>query len=100
MKPTTIEFSFDDAKLDAINIFLKDKNATLSEELDRFMDALYKKHVPQAVREFIEKKEAEDAKASPPQRSTRKKPNADRNAVSGEETDGGATTRPSEEKPM
>lgn len=41
MKPTTIEFSFDDAKLDAINIFLKDKNATLSEELDRFMDALY-----------------------------------------------------------
>ena len=50
MKPTTIEFSFDDAKLDAINIFLKDKNATLSEELDRFMDALYKKHVPQAVR--------------------------------------------------
>ena len=38
MKPTTIEFSFDDAKLDAINIFLKDKNATLSEELDRFMD--------------------------------------------------------------
>ena len=100
MKPTTIEFSFDDAKLDAINIFLKDKNATLSEELDRFMDALYKKHVPQAVREFIEKKEAEDAKASPPQRPTRKKPTADRNAVSGEETDGGATTRPSEEKPV
>ena len=100
IKPTTIEFSFDDAKLDAINIFLKDKNATLSEELDRFMDALYKKHVPQAVREFIEKKEAEDAKASPPQRPTRKKPNADRNAVSGEETDGGATTRQSEEKPV
>ena len=100
MKPTTIEFSFDDAKLDAINIFLKDKNATLSEELDRFMDALYKKHVPQAVREFIEKKEAEVTQESHPQRSTRKKPSADRNAVSGDETDGGATTRPSEEKPV
>ena len=100
MKPTTIEFSFDDTKLDAINIFLKDKNATLSEELDRFMDALYKKYVPQAVREFIEKKEAEDAKASLPQRPTRKKPNADRNAVSGEESDGGINTRPNEENPV
>ena len=100
MKPTTIEFSFDDAKLEAINIFLKDKDATLSDELDRFMDALYKRHVPQAVREFIEKKEAEDAKASSPQRPTRKKPSADRNTVSGEETDGGWATRPSEEKPV
>ena len=100
MKPTTIEFSFDDAKLDAINIFLKDKNAALSEELDRFMDALYKKHVPQSVREFIEKKEAEDVKISPPQRSTRKKPNADRNAVLGEENDGGINTRQIEEKPV
>ncbi len=99
MKPTTIEFSFDDAKLDAINIFLKEKNATLSGELDRFMDALYKKYVPQAVREFIEKKEAEDAKASPPQRPIRKKPNADRNAVSDDETGGGANTRPSGETP-
>ena len=100
MKPTTIEFSFDDAKLDAINIFLKDKNATLSEELDRFMDALYKKHVPQSVREFIEKKEAEEMKAASPKRVVRKKPSAASNAVSGEETDGGATTRPSEEKPV
>lgn len=100
MKPMTIEFSFDDAKLDAINIFLKDKNATLSEELDRFMDALYKKHVPQSVREFIEKKEAEDSKASPPQRPTRKKPNADRNAVLGEENDGGINARLTEEKPI
>ena len=100
MKPTTIEFSFDDAKLDAINIFLKDKNATLNEELERFMDVLYKKHVPQSVREFIEKKEVEDAKASPLLRSTRKKPNADRNAVLGEENDGGIKTRQIEEKPV
>lgn len=100
MKRTTIEFSFDDAKLDAINIFLKDKNATLSEELDHFMDVLYKKHVPQAVREFIEKKEAEVVQASPLQRSTRRKTTADRNAVSGDETDGGVNTRTSEEKPV
>ena len=100
MKPTTIEFSFDDAKLDAINIFLKDKNTTLNEELERFMDVLYKKHVPQSVREFIEKKEAEDAKASPLLRSPRKKPNVDRNAVLGEGNDGGINARQIEEKPV
>ena len=59
MKPTKIEFQFDSAKLEAINLFLKDKDSKLSDELDRFMDELYKAHVPQQVREFIEKKEAE-----------------------------------------
>ena len=38
MKPTKIEFQFDNAKLEAINLFLKDKNSQLSEELDHFMD--------------------------------------------------------------
>ena len=98
MKPTTIEFSFDDAKLEAINIFLKDKNATLNDELERFMDSLYKDYVPQEVRSFIEKKEAEEMRAASPKRVVRKKPSTASKPVSGEETDGGATTRPSEEK--
>lgn len=100
MKPTTIEFSFDDAKLEAINIFLKDKNATLNDELERFMDSLYKDYVPQEVRSFIEKKEAEEMKATSPKRVVRKKPSTASNAVSGEKADGGANTRPSEEKPV
>ena len=57
-------------------------------------------HAEKALACIDKMKEGLSAKASPPQRSTRKKPSADRNAVSGEETDGGATTRPSEEKPM
>ena len=100
MKPTTIEFSFDDAKLEAINIFLKDKNATLNDELERFLDSLYKDYVPQEVRSFIEKKEAEEMRAASPKRVVRKKPSTASKPVSGEETDGGATTRPSEEKPV
>ena len=100
MKPMTIEFSFDDAKLEAINIFLKDKNATLNDELERFMDSLYNNYVPQDVRGYIEKKEAEGMKAASPKRVMRKKPSAASNAVSGEKTDGGANTRPSEEKPV
>jgi hypothetical protein len=100
MKPTTIEFSFDDAKLDVINIFLKDKNATLNDELEHFMDSLYKDYVPQEVRSFIEKKEAEEMRAASPKRVVRKKPSTASKPVSGEETYGGTTARPSEEKPV
>lgn len=75
MKPTKIEFQFDNAKLEAINLFLKDKNSQLSEELDHFMDELYKTHVPQQVREFIEKKEAEaQQNVGASRSSSRKKP--------------------------
>ena len=70
MKPTKIEFSFDDAKLEAIKLFLKEKDVSLDEELDHCMDALYKKYVPQPVRDFIEKKEAEAAQAAAPAKKT------------------------------
>lgn len=93
MKPTTIEFSFDDAKLEAINLFLKEKESTLNDELEHFMNALYKKHVPQAVREFIEKKEAEDTKTATQQRGSRKKTSNDRVAVLCEDNSDGATTQ-------
>ena len=86
MKNTSIEFSFDDAKLEAINIYLKEKNSKLSEELDHFMDSLYKKHVPQAVREFIDKKESEGLTSPPPpSKPTRRKSTSSTKAVSGTE---------------
>lgn len=99
MKNTSIEFSFDDAKLEAINIYLKEKNSKLSEELDHFMDSLYKKHVPQAVREFIDKKESEGLTSPPtPSKPTRRKPTSSINAVSGEEAQPKATSREDVEK--
>lgn len=74
MKPTKIEFSFDDSKLEAIHLFLKDKDTTLGKELEVFMDGLYKKVVPPQVRSYIEMKEAEpkgtDAPAKAPKRRT------------------------------
>lgn len=100
MKPTTIEFFFDDAKLEAINIFLRDNDATLTEELDRFMDSIYEEYVPKEVRDFIEKKEAEANKAASPKRNGRRKQVSARNAVSGDETDDGTSTRTNEEKPV
>ena len=77
MKPTRIEFQFDTAKLEAINLFLKEGNNSLSDELKRFMDNLYKTHVPQQVREFIEKREREALQnASTSRPSSRRKPDS------------------------
>lgn len=99
MKNISIEFSFDDAKLEAINIYLKEKNSKLSEELDHFMDSLYKKHVPQAVREFIDKKESEGVIAPPPpSKPNRRKINSSTNTVSNEEAQPKATSQEDAEK--
>lgn len=84
MKPTRIEFQFDSAKLEAINLFLKEGNNSLSDELKRFMDNLYKTHVPQQVREFIEKKEREALQNAGASRSSNRRR---------------AENRPNEEKP-
>ncbi len=72
MKQTTIQFNFDETKLEAISIYLKTKEGTLNKELEDFMESLYKKTVPTAVREFIEKKAGQVEKESqrPGKRST------------------------------
>ena len=97
MKPTKIEFSFDDAKLEAINLFLKDKDSKLSDELDHFMDGLYKKYVPQQVREFIEKKEAEATQTVSPARKSRRKKETDAVAPVCGDIAKGKVARPYEE---
>ena len=65
MKTSTIQFNFDTAKLEALNIYMKDKEGTLQSELESFMDQIYKKYVPGPVREFIEKKEDSPAPTKP-----------------------------------
>lgn len=100
MKPTKIEFSFDDAKLEAIKLFLKEKDVSLDEELDHCMDALYKKYVPQPVRDFIEKKEAEAAQAAAPAKKNGRKKKSDAGAPASEASENGTAPHPGEESPM
>jgi hypothetical protein len=73
MKPTKIEFQYDKAKLEAINLYLEDKGSNISDKLGCFMEDLYKAHVPQSVREFIEKKEAEAVQGVVASRSSNRK---------------------------
>jgi hypothetical protein len=56
MKKATITFTYDEERLSAVNLFFQTKSLSLESELEGFMDQIYKKNVPAAVREFIEMK--------------------------------------------
>jgi len=57
MKETTIQIKADKNKINAIRLCLADKNVSLETEFTEFIDTLYRKYVPQSVRDFIEKTE-------------------------------------------
>ena len=76
MRKVKVEFTFDDVKLDALRLFMKEKGVSLEEELDRSMDTLYKKYVPQTLRDYFEKQEAEARQAEAARKSKSKKPAA------------------------
>ena len=57
MKKTTISITYDEDKLNAIKVFLAQKNLDLDTELTDALDALFKKHVPSSVRDFLELKD-------------------------------------------
>lgn len=93
MKPTPIQFEYDDAKLEALRICLADKQTDVTAELETYMETLYKKHVPVTVRDFIEKKEELTLKEDPkPQRRNV----SSRRPVSDDKHEGEANTHESE----
>ena len=51
----TISVQISDEKLSAIEMYLEQKNTTLAAELDKYVEQLYGKVVPQVVRDYIEK---------------------------------------------
>lgn len=53
MKQINISVSFEDEKLRALNKYLKKKELTAEDELAALLH-LYEKHVPAAVREYID----------------------------------------------
>lgn len=54
MKQINLSVSFDDEKLRALNKYLKKKDLTAEAELAAALLHLYEKHVPAAVREYID----------------------------------------------
>lgn len=56
MSKKTITISFDEEKLNALKMYLGQKNTQVEKELEKALETLYAKNVPSGVREFIEMK--------------------------------------------
>lgn len=54
MKKVTVTISFDEEKLSALRLYLKPKDQQVEPELEKALDTLYTKTVPQGVREYID----------------------------------------------
>ena len=69
-KFSTIQVEYETEKLEAVRIYLRDKNSTVERELADAIESVFKKVVPVAVREYIERKNAPPPK--PVRRTDRK----------------------------
>ena len=54
MSKVNIAVRYDSEKLNALRLYLKQKDLTLETELAKAVDNLYNRVVPQGVREFVE----------------------------------------------
>ena len=50
----TVTITLDDKKVQALKMYLSEKNSSLDEEISKYAEQLYGKVVPQNVRDFIE----------------------------------------------
>jgi hypothetical protein len=50
----TVSVSVSEEKFSAIEMYLEQKNTSLAAELDKYIEQIYSKNVPQNVRDFID----------------------------------------------
>lgn len=65
MKKITVSVPYDAEKLSAAKLYMAQKDLSFEEEMEKAADALYSKHVPAGVREFIELSAGNKAAAKP-----------------------------------
>ena len=56
MKKTSVSIMYEDEKLNAVKIYMEQRDLDFKEELEKSVDSLYAKYVPANVREFINMK--------------------------------------------
>ena len=56
MKKTSVNIMYDDEKLNAIRLYMSQRDLDFKVELEKSVDTLYAKYVPANVREFIDMK--------------------------------------------
>ena len=71
----TVTITLEDYKVQALKIYLSEKNSSLDEEISKYAEQLYSRVVPQTVRGFIEmttKQQNTEKKKTPPAKPTDK----------------------------
>lgn len=63
MKKTSVSIMYDDEKLNAVKLYMSQRDLNFKEELEKSVDTLYSKYVPTNVMEFIDMKSSQ---AKPP----------------------------------
>ncbi len=61
MKKSNLTIPYDQEKLKALRMYMKQKGLSLEEVLQQELDGLYQKHVPATVRFFLENRDGEEA---------------------------------------
>lgn len=56
MRKTNVSIIYDDEKLNAVKMYMEQRDLDFKEELEKSVDSLYAKYVPANVREFIDMK--------------------------------------------
>ena len=74
MEKVNIELSFDAEKLEALEYCLEKERTTVKKRMAELLQQLYEEKVPEAVREYLERKStpASQPKRPRPQKQTRK----------------------------
>ena len=62
MKKFQFRLEYNEEKIKAIKVSLKDKNKELDEEIIKFLDGLYNKNVPKLLKKYIEQDFKEEDK--------------------------------------
>lgn len=59
MKKTSVSIMYDNEKLNAIRLYMSQRDLDFKEELEKSVDSLYTKYVPANVRKFIDMKSSQ-----------------------------------------
>lgn len=76
----TITISLAPEKLSALTMYMKQKNTSAEEELEKFAEQLYQKNVPQNVRDFIDMMSGQ-SEQKPKRRSEQKKSSGENSVI-------------------
>ena len=74
MQKSEIALSIDGEKLDALEYYLKKENATVQKRMNEALMELYERTVPDAVREFLDRKHQRCPSPGVPHGPARKSP--------------------------